>query len=129
MKQRLALPALLIPLFLASCIGTRDRPLAANDPCRMMHREARTVDSLDGQIEALDLEARGEAAPAAARERTAREAAEDSARRVTAESLLAHIQEIRALYIANMQQSARACEARMRPDSRYQTAPEREGRP
>jgi hypothetical protein len=113
----------LLPLLLASCIGTRDAPRAAYDPCRMMHREARTVDSLDGQIESLSREARRSPSPEADPE-----AAADSARRVTAESLLVHIQEIRTLYVNDMQQSARACEAKVRPDSRYQTGPERADR-
>jgi hypothetical protein len=121
MPHRLVFAAFLFPLLLASCIGTRDIPRAGYDPCRMMHREARTVDSLGRQIEALSLEARREPSADA-------EAAADSARRVTAESLLVHVQEIRTLYINNMQQSARACEAKMRPDSRYQTGPEREDR-
>jgi hypothetical protein len=125
MPHRLALLAssALLPLLVASCIGTRDAPRAAYDPCRMMHREARTVDSLDRQMESLSREARRSPAQAGTAE-----AAADSARRVTAESLLVHIQEIRTLYINNMQQSARACEAKVRPDSRYQTGPEREDR-
>lgn len=106
-------------LLLAACSGTRNDRSAGYDPCEQMKEEAETVETLERQLGALRAEARaggdGEAAP-------------DSARKVTAESLLVQKQDVLALALQAMQESARDCEIRSQPFDLYRTPPEREER-
>lgn len=94
-------------LILTACTGTRDGRAASHyDPCEQMKIEARTAEELKDDVRDLSRVAYAEPAPDALEE--------DSAAKVTAESLLVRKEDLLAMTLQSMQQSAQACASRSR---------------
>lgn len=104
-------------LMLTACTGTRGRGTAYYDPCEQMKAEAETAEDLRSDVRDLSREAYRDPAS---------DAVEDTAAKVTAESLLVLKESLLAMTMQSMQQNAQACAARSQPFDRYRTVPERE---
>ena len=93
-------------MLLTACTGTRDRRTASYyDPCEQMKVEAQTAERLKGDMRDLSRKAYPEPAP---------DAIEDTASKVTAESLLVQKENLLAMTMQSMQQNAQACSSRSR---------------
>lgn len=93
-------------MLLTACTGTRDRRTASYyDPCEQMKVEAEQAEALKGDVRDLSRTAYSEPAP---------DAIEDTAAKVTAESLLVQKEDLLAMTMQSMQQNAQACASRSR---------------
>jgi hypothetical protein len=96
-------------MLLTACTGTRDRRTPSSsyyyDPCEQMHVEAEQAEALKGDVRDLNRTAYAEPAP---------DAPEDTAAKVSAESLLVQKEDLLAMTMQSMQQNAQACASRSR---------------